>query len=54
VIADNGDKTKGEIQIDPRCVGSISCLAPLTGGNEVFICERNKDFILKFELVSFR
>ena len=25
-----------------------------TGGNGVFIYERNKDFILKFELVSFR
>ena len=25
-----------------------------TRGNGVFICERNKDFILKFELVSFR
>ena len=29
-------------------------LRPHTGGNGVFICERNKDFILKFELVSFR
>ena len=26
----------------------------ITGGNGEFICERNKDFILKFELVSFR
>ena len=25
-----------------------------TGGNRVFICKRNKAFILKFELVSFR
>ena len=26
----------------------------VTRGNRVFICERNKDFILKFEPVSFR
>ena len=29
-------------------------IAGVTGGNGVFIYERNKDFILKFELVSFR
>jgi len=37
------------------CTSGVLCKGDsYTGGNEVFICERNKDFILKFELVSFR